>query len=61
MFGEGFCHFLFLLSIFGLNITQIFEINLDLYHNTLLLLTATFTATNFSAQIIFLYDLFWVT
>jgi hypothetical protein len=60
MFGEGFCHFLFLLSIFGLNITQIFKIKLDLYHNTLLLLTATSTATNFSAQII-LYGLIWVT
>ena len=54
MFGEGFCHFLFLLSIFGLNITQIFKIKLDLYHNTLLLLTATSTATNFSAQIFFI-------
>ncbi len=50
MFEEGFCHFLFLPSIFGLNITQIFEIKLDLYH---LLLTATFIATNFSAQIFF--------
>jgi hypothetical protein len=28
-----------------------------LYHSTLLLLTATFTATNFSPQIIFLYGL----
>ena len=55
MFEEGFCHFLFLPSIFGLNIKQIFEIKLNLYH---LLLTATFIATNFSAQIIFLYSLF---
>jgi hypothetical protein len=53
VWGGILSFFLFLLSISALNITQIFEIKLDLYHSTLLLLTATFTATNFSTQIIF--------
>ena len=51
--GKDFVIFLFLFSIFGLNITQIFKIQLNLYHIILFLLTATFTATNFSPQIIF--------
>jgi hypothetical protein len=57
---RDFVIFLFLLSIFGLNITPILKIKLDLYHSTFLLLTATFTATNLSSQIIFVYGLFRV-
>jgi hypothetical protein len=36
--GRDFVIYLFLLSIFGLNNTQIFEIILDFFHGTLLLL-----------------------
>jgi hypothetical protein len=57
-FGEGFIIFLFLLPIFGLKKHKFSKFNLNLYHSTLLLLTAIFTATNFSSQIIFLFGCF---
>jgi hypothetical protein len=53
VWGGILSFFLFLLSISGLNRTKIFKIKLDLFHSILLLLTTTFTATNYSPKIIF--------
>jgi hypothetical protein len=50
MFGKGFSHFFISALHFW---TKHYKNFLNLYHSTLWLLKATFTATTFSSQIIF--------